>query len=264
QSASCIPSGLSPQPTPVQTKSKPEFRWNDVPGAVRLPASRIPWRHGEHYAVPGVPSNSRPYPCLHCHKPPGQYVARGRHVMALSDRASQRRPRNYPSPYFLGPQSHGHRHHLLARKQPLGHSREKSRANAALLKRSGGRDEPIHPDCSPGSRLPPKSPRNRAGSCRSAATGPRGVAALPAQPILGNDETAPETEAVRRTRRSVELWGFEPQTSSMPWRRATSCAIAPRRKPVPATRVDPTGPRPVLRPQQAPPDTRSDPYALQR
>jgi hypothetical protein len=25
----------------------------------------------------------------------------------------------------------------------------------------------------------------------------------------------------------VELWGFEPQTSSMPWRRATSCAIAP-------------------------------------
>src|SRR5699024_5485273 len=26
---------------------------------------------------------------------------------------------------------------------------------------------------------------------------------------------------------SVELWGFEPQTSSMPWRRATSCAIAP-------------------------------------
>ncbi|GAB3214188.1 hypothetical protein GCM10027294_52460 [Marinactinospora endophytica] len=25
----------------------------------------------------------------------------------------------------------------------------------------------------------------------------------------------------------VELWGFEPQTSSMPWRRATNCAIAP-------------------------------------
>ena len=26
----------------------------------------------------------------------------------------------------------------------------------------------------------------------------------------------------------VELWGFEPQTSSMPWKRATNCAIAPR------------------------------------
>ncbi len=25
----------------------------------------------------------------------------------------------------------------------------------------------------------------------------------------------------------VELWGFEPQTSSMPWKRATNCAIAP-------------------------------------
>jgi hypothetical protein len=25
----------------------------------------------------------------------------------------------------------------------------------------------------------------------------------------------------------VELWGFEPQASSMPWRRATNCAIAP-------------------------------------
>ncbi len=25
----------------------------------------------------------------------------------------------------------------------------------------------------------------------------------------------------------VELWGLEPQTSSMPWRRATNCAIAP-------------------------------------
>ncbi len=28
--------------------------------------------------------------------------------------------------------------------------------------------------------------------------------------------------------RRVELWGFEPQTSSMPWKRATNCAIAPR------------------------------------
>jgi hypothetical protein len=26
---------------------------------------------------------------------------------------------------------------------------------------------------------------------------------------------------------AVELWGFEPQTSSMPWKRATNCAIAP-------------------------------------
>ena len=29
------------------------------------------------------------------------------------------------------------------------------------------------------------------------------------------------------SRSRVELWGFEPQTSSMPWRRATNCAIAP-------------------------------------
>ena len=35
----------------------------------------------------------------------------------------------------------------------------------------------------------------------------------------------------------VELWGFEPQTSSMPWKRATNCAIAPR------TGADPRGPR---------------------
>src|SRR5690606_12385463 len=30
-----------------------------------------------------------------------------------------------------------------------------------------------------------------------------------------------------RVREKVELWGFEPQTSSMPWKRATNCAIAP-------------------------------------
>src|SRR5690625_5301419 len=40
-----------------------------------------------------------------------------------------------------------------------------------------------------------------------------------------------EADGVRRAGPSrvfpVELWGFEPQTSSMPWRRATNCAIAP-------------------------------------
>ena len=33
----------------------------------------------------------------------------------------------------------------------------------------------------------------------------------------------------------VELRGFEPLTSSMPWKRATNCAIAPNRRP-PLTR----------------------------
>ena len=31
-----------------------------------------------------------------------------------------------------------------------------------------------------------------------------------------------------RTGRLVELGGFEPPTSSMPWKRATNCAIAPK------------------------------------
>ena len=35
----------------------------------------------------------------------------------------------------------------------------------------------------------------------------------------------------------VELRGFEPLTSSMPWRRATNCAIAPKCSPRPAERV---------------------------
>ncbi len=43
-------------------------------------------------------------------------------------------------------------------------------------------------------------------------------------------ETGPRgrrTKSTDHTGLNVELWGFEPQTSSMPWRRATSCAIAP-------------------------------------
>ena len=40
-----------------------------------------------------------------------------------------------------------------------------------------------------------------------------------------------------RTGRLVELGGFEPPTSSMPWKRATNCAIAPR------TGADPRGRR---------------------
>ena len=42
------------------------------------------------------------------------------------------------------------------------------------------------------------------------------------------DDPARRPKAPEQSRpESVELWGFEPQTSSMPWRRATNCAIAP-------------------------------------
>jgi hypothetical protein len=46
------------------------------------------------------------------------------------------------------------------------------------------------------------------------------------------------------SRLCVELWGFEPQTSSMPWRRATSCAIAPDHAP---KRSRPAGAQPLYR-----------------
>ena len=39
--------------------------------------------------------------------------------------------------------------------------------------------------------------------------------------------------------RGVELRGFEPLTSSMPWKRATNCAIAPKYAPArAATKLD--------------------------
>ena len=40
------------------------------------------------------------------------------------------------------------------------------------------------------------------------------------------DRKGEQLQACRQPQ-GVELWGFEPQTSSMPWRRATNCAIAP-------------------------------------
>ena len=46
----------------------------------------------------------------------------------------------------------------------------------------------------------------------------------PIEALLRGIDLAPSSNKPRK----VELWGFEPQTSSMPWRRATNCAIAPR------------------------------------
>jgi hypothetical protein len=51
----------------------------------------------------------------------------------------------------------------------------------------------------------------------------RGVRGSP--PGLTQSDDLARKDTGRRSR--VELWGFEPQTSSMPWRRATNCAIAP-------------------------------------
>ncbi|GAA1109122.1 hypothetical protein GCM10009605_49690 [Nocardiopsis composta] len=57
---------------------------------------------------------------------------------------------------------------------------------------------------------------------------------LATDPRPHNERTLPRDDAGQgsNVQLYVELWGFEPQTSSMPWRRATNCAIAPCRSRV--------------------------------
>ena len=64
-------------------------------------------------------------------------------------------------------------------------------------------------------------PPQRARAQASAHRGARGVVPPKSTKTLRRGRQAPSRVF------PVELWGFEPQTSSMPWRRATNCAIAP-------------------------------------
>src|SRR5699024_9763999 len=78
-----------------------------------------------------------------------------------------------------------------------------------------------------------KGPARRTKTDRATAD-PAGASASERTPGRTGGRPPEKTKGpARRTKSAeqgpsqVELWGFEPQTSSMPWRRATNCAIAP-------------------------------------